>query len=48
MYDDNKTVENSIESVERAEWKRPEIRRMMAGEAEVAFTSGSDGATFAS
>jgi hypothetical protein len=32
----------------RAEWKRPEVRRMTAGQAETAFTSGSDGATQAS
>lgn len=29
----------------RAAWGRPEIRRMVAGKAEVAFTTGSDGAT---
>lgn len=29
----------------KAAWERPELRRMAAGSAEVAFTAGSDGAT---
>ncbi len=44
MYEQKKTVGPII----RAEWKNPQIRRMAAGQAETAFTSGSDGATQAS
>jgi hypothetical protein len=48
MFDRKKTYETVVETAERAEWKSPEIRRMSAGQAETAFTSGSDGATQAS
>ncbi len=47
MYEQKKTVGPIIQA-ERAEWKNPQIRRMAAGQAETAFTSGSDGATQAS
>ena len=32
----------------RMAWARPEVRRMVAGAAETAFVSGTDGATQAS
>jgi hypothetical protein len=48
MYEQKKTVETIGTTAGRTEWKSPEVRRMSAGQAETAFTSGSDGATQAS
>ncbi len=48
MYEKNRLVGNNTGAARRTQWKSPEIRRMAAGQAEVAFTSGSDGATQAS
>ncbi|MEA1015901.1 hypothetical protein [Sphingosinicella sp. LY1275] len=45
MTDDRKDGVPSKNPTELAAWERPELQRMAAGEAEVAFTSGSDGAT---
>lgn len=45
MTDDRNEYAPSETSTGSAAWDRPEFQRMAAGEAEVAFTSGSDGAT---
>lgn len=45
MHEQNQSVETAVKSAGRAEWKSPELRRLAAGQAETAFTSGSDGAT---
>ncbi|HEX8448322.1 MAG TPA: hypothetical protein VF652_01915 [Allosphingosinicella sp.] len=44
MYEQNQRVA-TVKGAERAQWKCPELRRLAAGQAETAFTMGSDGAT---
>ncbi|HEX6375683.1 MAG TPA: hypothetical protein VFZ91_08170 [Allosphingosinicella sp.] len=46
MYEQNKTVETHIEPAERAEWAKPELRKLEAGAAEGAGGTGTDNTVF--
>jgi hypothetical protein len=43
MFEQKKTVETHIEPAARAEWKRPQVCRMSAGDAELGTIAGGDG-----
>jgi len=45
MTEDKKTAVSTTDQAERAVWEQPELRRMEAGQAEVAFTTRTDGST---
>ena len=42
MYEQKKTVETRIDTTERAEWTRPELRQLKAGLAETANGGTTD------